>query len=60
MARIRETKEVFIKDEVVETVLDLVFLSFILYIPCLYILEHIERWTNLASLLLMNNHLCYV
>ena len=32
----KKTLKVFIKDEVVETVLDLV-LSFILYIPCLYI-----------------------
>lgn len=45
----KKTKEVFIKDEVVETVLDFI-LSFILYIPCLYILEHIERWTNHFSI----------
>ena len=45
----KKTKEVFIKDEVVETVLDLI-LSFILYIPCLYILEHIDEWTNHFSI----------
>ena len=45
----KKTKELFIKDEVVETVLDLI-LSFILYIPCLYVLEHIERWTNHFSI----------
>ena len=45
----KKTKEVFMKDEVVETVLDLI-LSFILYIPCLYVLEHIERWTNHFSI----------
>lgn len=45
----KKTLPIFIKDEVVETLLDLV-LSFILYMPCLYILEHIERWTNHFSI----------
>ncbi len=50
----KKTKEVFIKDEVVETVLDLI-LSFILYIPCLYILNILKDGQT-ASLLLMHNH----
>lgn len=41
----RKTLSIFLKDVIIETLLDCL-LTFVLYIPCLYILEHIVSWTH--------------